>query len=59
MPTAFLVLTRRSIISSAQLKLVLENTWTLRDLQAEDNFARLKIRVQRVHGGRQEIAETG
>ena len=58
-PTAFLVLTRRSIISSAQLKLVLENTWTLRDLQADNNFARLNIRVQRVHGGRQEAAETG
>lgn len=59
MPTAFLVLTRRSMISSAQLKLVLENTWTLRDLQAEDNSARLNIRVQRVHGGRQEAAKTG
>ncbi len=58
-PTAFLVLTRRSIVNSAQLKLVLENTWTLRDLSADDNFARLKIRVQRVHGGRQEVAETG
>jgi hypothetical protein len=58
-PTAFLVLTRRSIINSAQLKLVLENTWTLRDLQADNNFSRLNIRVQRVHGGRQEAAETG
>jgi hypothetical protein len=58
-PTSLLVLTRRSMISSAQLKLVLENTWTLRDLQADNNFARLNIRVQRVHGGRQEVAETG
>lgn len=57
--TAFLVLTRRSIISSAQLKLLLENTWTLRDLQADNNFSRLNIRVQRVHGGRQDVAETG
>lgn len=59
MPTAFLILTRRSMISSAQLKLVLENTWTLRDLQADNNFARLHFRVQRLHGGRQETAETG
>lgn len=53
-PTAFLILTRRSIISSAQLKLVLENQWQLADLQAEENFSRLKFQVQRMHGGRQE-----
>ncbi len=58
-PTAFLVLTRRSMISSAQIKLVLENEWRLQDLQTEDNSVRLKFRVQRVHGGRQEIAGTG
>ena len=55
-PTAFLVLTRRSIISSAQLKLVLENNWRLQDLQQEANFSRLKVHVQRVQGGRQEVA---
>jgi len=59
LPTAFLILTRRSMIGSAQLKLVLENNWQLRDLQRADNFARLKIDVQRVHGRRQESAETG
>ena len=58
-PTAFLVLTRRSMISSAQLKLVLENAWTLRDLQQDGNAARLKIRVQRAQGGRREIAGAG
>ena len=58
-PTAFLVLTRRSMISSAQLKLVLENSWTLRDLQQDGNASRLKVRVQRVQRGRQEIAEVG
>ena len=58
-PTAFLVLTRRSMISSAQLKLVLENSWTLRDLQQDGNASRLKVRVQRVQGGRQEIAGVG
>jgi hypothetical protein len=57
--TAFLVLTRRSMISSAQLKLVLENSWTLPDLQQEGNESRLKVRVQRVQGGRQELAGTG
>jgi len=58
-PTAFLVLTRRSMISSAQLKLELENSWTLRDLQRDENTARLKVRVQRVQGGRHEIAGAG
>lgn len=59
MPTAFLVLTRRSMISSAQVKLVLENDWKLGDLQRDDCFAQLKFQVQRVHGGRQQMAETG
>ena len=58
-PTAFLVLTRRSMISSAQWKLVLENSWRLPDLEQEDNCARLQIQVRRVQGGRQEMAETG
>ena len=58
-PTACLVLTRRSMISSAQLKLVLENAWTLRDLQQDGNESRLRVRVQRVQGGRQEIAGVG
>jgi hypothetical protein len=52
-PTAFLILTRRSMVSSAQLKLVLENSWTLEDLDREDTILRLKVRVQRVQGGRQ------
>ncbi len=56
-PSAFLVLTRRSIISSAQWKLTLENAWRLPDLERQDNFARLKIDVQRVQGGRVEMAE--
>jgi hypothetical protein len=46
-PTAFLILTRQSIISSAQVKLVLENNW-------ENNFSRLKFYLHRMHGGRQE-----
>ncbi len=51
--TALLVFTRQSIISSAQLKLELENRWRLPHLQAEENFARLHFQVQRRHGGRQ------
>jgi hypothetical protein len=46
-PTAFLILTRQSMISSAQVKLELQNNWTLGDLQAEDNFSRLKFHLQR------------
>ena len=57
--TAFLVLTRRSMISSAQLKLALENSWTLRDLQTDADTTRLKVRVQRVQGARQELTGTG
>ncbi len=54
LPTAFLVLTRRSLISSAQLKLGLENHWMLRDLQREDCRAGLQFQLQRVHGERLE-----
>jgi hypothetical protein len=55
-PTAFLVLTRRSMIGSAQLKLSLENTWRLSDLDAPHLTARLNIQVDRVHGGREIMA---
>ena len=58
-PTAFLVLTRRSMISSAQWKIVLENSWRLPDLAEADNAARLKLQVQRVQGGRHEMARAG
>jgi hypothetical protein len=59
-PIAFLVLTRASIISSAQLKLSLDNAWTLADLdQKEQLTARLKILVKRAQGGRQAIAGAG
>jgi len=59
-PIAFLVLTRASIISSAQLKLSLDNAWTLADLDQKDHLAaRLKILVKRAQGGRQAIAGAG
>jgi hypothetical protein len=55
-PAAFLVLTRQSIISSAQLKLSLENAWRLPDLAETELTSRLKVRLNRVHGGREIIA---
>jgi hypothetical protein len=48
-PTACLVLSRRSMVSSAQLKLLLENSWTLKDLDETNAATRLRFRVQRVH----------
>ncbi len=57
-PSAFLVLTPRSMISSAQWKLVLENRWTLSQLDtaAMDLWAQLRVRVQRAqpNKGRRE-----
>ena len=58
-PAAFLVLTRASIISSAQLKLSLDNAWTLADLEQDNLPARLKVLVKRTQGGRRTIAEVG
>jgi len=58
-PTAFLVLTRASMISSAQLKLSLDNAWTLADLEQDHLTARLKILVKRAQGGREAIAGAG
>ena len=51
--TAFLVLTRRSIVSSAQWKLRLNNSWSLEHLDNRNVVAKLAIHVQRVHGGGQ------
>jgi hypothetical protein len=58
-PTAFLVLTRRSIISSAQLKLSLENTWRLSDLEKPAVTERLTIQVERIHGRGEIMATAG
>jgi hypothetical protein len=48
-PTAFLVLTRRSMISSAQWKLTLENRWTLPQLDwaVADLYEQMRIRLER------------
>lgn len=58
-PTAFLVLTRASILSSAQLKLSLDNAWTLADLEQDSLAPRLKIIVKRTQGGRQAMLGAG
>ena len=56
-PTALLVLTRRSMISSAQWKLVLENSWKLSHLERESTelYRELHIRVQRAQGGHEMV----
>ena len=58
-PAAFLVLTRTSMISSAQLKLSLDNAWSLADLEQEGVTSRLKVQVHRAQGGRQVMAGAG
>jgi hypothetical protein len=58
-PTAFVVLTRRSMISSAQLKLGLENAWRLSDLEETDLSSRLKFHIERGHIGREMMATAG
>jgi hypothetical protein len=51
-PTACLVLTRYEMVSSAQLKLVLENSWNLQTLEKENSISELRIVVKRLHIGR-------
>lgn len=48
-PTACLVLTRQSMIASAQLKIVLENLWTLETLEKENAVSQLQLQVRRSH----------
>jgi hypothetical protein len=49
LPTACLVLTRYEMVSSAQLKLVLENSWDIQSLETDDALSRLRIVVKRSH----------
>jgi hypothetical protein len=53
-PTACLVVTRQGMVSSAQLKIVLENSWTLETFENENAISRLQIRVQRSQLHRQD-----
>ncbi|MFL6590113.1 MAG: hypothetical protein ACJ8M4_08075 [Chthoniobacterales bacterium] len=58
-PTACLVLTRRSMISSAQLKVSLTNAWQLNDLEKENLVGQLNVAVDRVQGHREILARAG
>jgi hypothetical protein len=49
LPTACLVLTRYEMVGSAQLKLVLENSWDIQTFESEDALSRLRILVKRSH----------
>ena len=55
-PTACLVLSRRGMVSSAQFKIVLENSWGLETFEEAEAISRLQMRVQRSHLLRQESA---
>ena len=57
--SAFVVLTRHGMISSAQVKLVLENGTTLADLARDYSPARWEFRLQRRQGGRLQMKEAG
>ena len=46
-PSACLIINRQSIVSSAQLKIVLENSWTLADFEKQNAISSLRFRVQR------------
>ena len=50
-PTACLVINRQGIVSSAQLKIVLDNSWTLEALENENLISDLRFRVRRSHLG--------
>src|SRR3954453_4762937 len=47
--TSFLVLSRRSMVASARLKLVLENQWTLPSLEQPDALSSARLRIERAH----------
>ena len=48
-PTACLVFTQQSMVASAQLKIVLENCWTLESLENEAAISQLRFRIRRSH----------
>jgi hypothetical protein len=55
-PTACLILSRHGMVSSAQFKIVLENSWSLETFEEDEAISRLQIRVQRSHLLREESA---
>jgi hypothetical protein len=48
-PTACLVLTRYEMVSSAQLKLILENCWNLETLEKQNAISQLRVAIKRSH----------
>src|SRR5258708_5301773 len=48
-PTACLVLTRYEMVSSAQLKLLLENSWDIRTFETQNALSQVRIVVKRSH----------
>jgi hypothetical protein len=48
-PTACLILTRYEIVGSAQLKLILENSWTLETLESHEALSAMRIVVKRFY----------
>jgi len=48
-PTVCLVLTQYEMVSSAQLKLVLENSWNLETLEKQEAISQLRVMVKRSH----------
>jgi hypothetical protein len=49
-PSAFLVMSRHNLVSSAHTKIVLNNQWTLSDLSREDPLSQLRLTVRRAQG---------
>src|SRR5207248_6345685 len=45
-PTACVIINRQSMVASAQLKIVLENSWTLENLEKENAISNLRFRIQ-------------
>lgn len=48
-PSACLVINRHSLVASAQLKMVLENSWSLAEVEKQNAVSNLRFRVQRSH----------
>ncbi|HET9856637.1 MAG TPA: hypothetical protein VFP99_02280 [Chthoniobacterales bacterium] len=53
-PTACLIINRQSLVSSAQLKIVLGNSWTIETLEKENAISNLRFHIQRSHLNRLE-----
>jgi hypothetical protein len=54
--TAFLVLSRRSLVASAHLKLTLSNNWNLQTFERKDALSFLELEITRSHSSLQAKA---